>query len=52
MTMSTLSIACRDVRHAIRLMIRRPAFSAVAVLTLGAGLAGSLVAFTAALRTE
>jgi len=43
----TLSIACRDVRHAIRLMIKRPGFSAVAVLTLAAGMAGTLVAFTA-----
>ena len=45
--MSSLSSAYRDVRHAIRLMIKRPGFSAVAVLTLSAGMAGTLVAFTA-----
>lgn len=45
--MRTLSIAYRDVRQAMRLMIKRPGFSAVAVLTLAAGMAGTLVAFTA-----
>lgn len=42
-----LSITLRDVRHAVRLMINRPGFSVVAVLTLAAGMAGALVAFTA-----
>ena len=45
--MRTLSTIARDVRHAIRLMVRRPAFTAVAVVTLAAGMAGPLVAFTA-----
>ncbi len=42
-----LSNAFRDVRHAVRLMIKRPGFSTVAVITLATGMAGTLVAFTA-----
>ncbi len=45
--MSWLETIYRDVRHGCRLLVRRPGFATVAVLTLGVGLGTMTVAFSA-----
>src|SRR5688572_23396037 len=45
--MQQLETICRDVRHACRLLARRPGFTVAAVLTLAVGLGTMTVAFTA-----
>jgi predicted permease len=45
--MQQLETICRDVRHACRLLARRPGFAVTAVLTLAVGLGTMTVAFSA-----
>jgi hypothetical protein len=45
--LSWLETIYRDVRHGCRLLVRRPGFATVAVLTLGVGLGTMTVAFSA-----